>query len=247
MDIIQLNLFDWALCATKAKTCSRCRVIYEDAHANFHKCSTTHDGFQCRCKSCRRKEALKRWEKQEVRAKAKTRQEQNKEKKAAYDKEYRQRNAELRHQQSKEYVKKNRERINAWNREYTSKNRERRREIANNYVERNREKVREANRLYSSKNPEKRIARRVIRRCREAQCCPSWVNVKSIREFHKLARLMTEATGEPYHVDHIDPIAHSLVCGLHVPANLRVIKGCENFAKSNKFKPYGFDGHYYLV
>lgn len=46
---------------------------------------------------------------------------------------------------------------------------------------------------------------------------------------------MTEATGIEHHVDHIHPLVHPLICGLHVPANLQVITGSENVQKSNRF------------
>ncbi len=42
------------------------------------------------------------------------------------------------------------------------------------------------------------------------------------------ARAMTELSGEPYHVDHIKPLAKG---GLHHPDNLQVLRGIVNLRK----------------
>lgn len=50
------------------------------------------------------------------------------------------------------------------------------------------------------------------------------------------ARRLTLETGRLHVVDHIVPIKHDKVCGLHVSHNLRVIESPENLRKSNKFE-----------
>lgn len=73
---------------------------------------------------------------------------------------------------------------------------------------------------------------------------PKWANKKSIRHIYKKARKLTalsrendKSPGVLYSVDHIVPLNHPLVCGLHVESNLRVMLLAENQAKGNAWWP----------
>jgi hypothetical protein len=66
---------------------------------------------------------------------------------------------------------------------------------------------------------------------------PPWLTAEhkdQIASFYNLASKMTEITGVPHHVDHIDPIQGANFCGLHVPWNLQVLTSQENTSKSNR-------------
>jgi len=68
---------------------------------------------------------------------------------------------------------------------------------------------------------------------------PKWANLEEIDKIYQTARRLTIETGIPHEVDHIVPIRHPLVCGLHVEYNLRVITAQENNKKSNLLIDFG--------
>lgn len=75
------------------------------------------------------------------------------------------------------------------------------------------------------------------RRRKHRRATPLWLTRQQrteIRQIYQIAITMTKTTGERYVVDHIVPLRSEVVCGLHVPWNLRVITQEENLAKSNK-------------
>lgn len=71
---------------------------------------------------------------------------------------------------------------------------------------------------------------------RRATCC-TVEGKRKMRATYLRASLMAVETGVPYQVDHIIPLLHPMVCGLHVPANLQIITEAENRAKANYFNP----------
>jgi hypothetical protein len=75
------------------------------------------------------------------------------------------------------------------------------------------------------------------RRRKHREATPPWLSREQkaqIRELYKIAITMTKTTGEQYVIDHIVPLRSDVVCGLHVPWNLRVITQEQNLLKSNK-------------
>ena len=120
---------------------------------------------------------------------------------------------------------------------------------AKRYYERNKEMVKaraaarpaeEKRRLrkeWHERNTDKRNAQTSLRKRRHREATPPWVTQEQKRVMRNLylqAQRLTKITGERYVVDHIVPLISDVVCGLHVPWNLRVITQEENLKKSNK-------------
>lgn len=66
-------------------------------------------------------------------------------------------------------------------------------------------------------------------RSRKLLACPEWVDKKELKNIYSQCP-------KGYHVDHIIPLKHELVCGLHVPWNLQYLTATENIKKKNSFK-----------
>jgi hypothetical protein len=75
------------------------------------------------------------------------------------------------------------------------------------------------------------------RRAAELNATPHWLDAihkAQLQEFYDLAVARSTQTGVPHEVDHIIPINHKNVAGLHVPWNLQILTRKENRAKGNK-------------
>lgn len=64
-----------------------------------------------------------------------------------------------------------------------------------------------------------------------------WADFNEIRAVYQEADRLTEATGVKHNVDHIVPLNHPRVCGLHVHWNLRAIPAAPNMSKGNYWCP----------
>lgn len=74
-------------------------------------------------------------------------------------------------------------------------------------------------------------------RALKCQAIPGWYDEVLVEQIYSEARKLSNQTGQQYHVDHIVPLNHPLVCGLHVHNNLQIITATENFSKRNLFWP----------
>jgi hypothetical protein len=90
------------------------------------------------------------------------------------------------------------------------------------------------NRVWSEKNRDKRALYNVARRTAVAIATPAWASEEEIAVIYAEAQRLTNETGVRQSVDHFYPLKGKNVCGLHVPANLRVIPYVENCRKGNR-------------
>ncbi|AJG19057.1 Phage protein [Cupriavidus basilensis] len=74
--------------------------------------------------------------------------------------------------------------------------------------------------------------RRIIMRL----ATPRWANREAVTAVYLERERMIVETGILHQVDHIVPLVHPLVCGLHCEYNLRVTTAFENQSKSNFFE-----------
>jgi hypothetical protein len=124
---------------------------------------------------------------------------------------------------SADWCKANPERANAKTKKYQGKNSGAVKASRQRYVAANRQQV---------------LAKNAARHCQRSNASVAWANRFFIAEAYRLAQKRTEMLGIRYVVDHVIPLNHPLVCGLHVEGNLQVISEVENLAKSNSFTPF---------
>ena len=153
-----------------------------------------------------------------------------------YIKEYRANNIEKIKEYSKTHYIKYQEKY----KERRIKNIERFKERDKKYYAENKEKIKEYKKEWNKNNLDKRRDSVARRRAAKMQRTPCWLTEYDralIQRKYTLAQKKTESTGERWVVDHILPLRGELVSGLHVPANLRVIKETTNARKYNKYIP----------
>lgn len=78
---------------------------------------------------------------------------------------------------------------------------------------------------------------RDIYRARTKEASLKMYDAKAMADIYRSCKLLTRTTGIKYEVDHIIPIVHEKVSGLHVSWNMQIMKKEENRKKSNKLDP----------
>lgn len=123
------------------------------------------------------------------------------------------------------------------NKEYYIENSDKIRTNRSKYYSENKEEESLKMKKYYESNKESFLEYSAKRRATKRNSCPSWLSPKhrsEIKSLYKMAKNITEKTGNIHHVDHIVPLTNEFVCGLHVPWNLQILPASENLSKHNK-------------
>lgn len=216
-----------------ARECTKCRDF--KSIEEFHTHSKLSYGYNTHCKSCQSKEQKSKREANPEKGKIRAKEyyEKNREKVKAYVREYRLENLETIKEKKKVYLEK--VRTEQW---WKDRHTEKRKKQCKNWRSNNPNHVKDYNKTYKTENKElcSRISRRRIssKRTRNLNL-PIGLKDELANLALEVQVLNKEAGYRAYHLDHIIPLNHPLVSGLHVSWNCQIITATENCSKSNKF------------
>lgn len=125
-------------------------------------------------------------------------------------------------QYAKDYRDKNYEKVNNWIKTYRKENPE----IVSATAKKYREKNIDVKRRLHSK-----------RRAMKKNATVAWADSARMNEIFKQRIVLDKEIGVLHNTDHIVPLQHPLVCGLHNEFNLQNIPAVENFSKGNRYWP----------
>jgi len=100
------------------------------------------------------------------------------------------------------------------------------------------EQYKERKREYARKHYQRTSHKRgvqVRRRFEKSSRVSTKKGAIALRRVQLEAQLLSIDTGVKYEVDHIIPLVHDQVCGLHVPANVQILTKAENRQKASRF------------
>ena len=103
------------------------------------------------------------------------------------------------------------------------------------YKHNNKDKAKAAYDIWYSNNKHIRAAASAKRRAAVKQAIPKWLTEEQIKQITEMYKTASKAGMQ---VDHIVPLQHKTVCGLHVPWNLQILSAIDNRHKNNKYNDW---------
>lgn len=148
-------------------------------------------------------------------------------------KEYHKRGREKETIKQREWRAANTEKVKAYKLDYRERNPEAAAKYSKRYRAEKIDKVKAAYRRWVLANQDRVNYLRAKRRAAQRQAMPKWL---SLEQRNEIASFYTRARREGKQVDHIIPLTHKRVCGLHVPWNLQLLTKSENCRKYNTWE-----------
>lgn len=134
------------------------------------------------------------------------------------------------------YNKNNKEIISKLRKIYQHNNKEPLKEYSKHWYKDNCEFLKAKQRIYQKENKSIYNANNAKYHAVKLQAIPLWYEKELIESLYKESSRLSKSIGIKHHVDHIVPLTHKLVCGLHCQANLQILTATENHQKYNTFK-----------
>lgn len=202
----------------KKKTCSICHT--SRPLSEFWRRPESVDGLRHDCIQC----CIARHERWKA---------DNPSRKAELDRAYHQKNKEHRLRYAARHYQENIEERRANNRQWRVDNIEVARAASRRRRQEKGDEVRAARRDHYRKNKGVYVANARKREQHIKRATPPWADLRAIEALYVRAEELTVRTGIRYSVDHYYPLKGKIMCGLHVPVNLRIIPHIWNIKKSN--------------
>jgi hypothetical protein len=204
------------------KQCNKC--LMEKILSDFDIGIKETDGFQYTCKQCNRQ-----WGK-------KYRINNIEEEKLRHGK-YHAENKDIINKKTARWQKDNPDKCRENSRRFYKNNTDSEKERRKKWIESNPNWIKDYMKIYQQQNRPLIANLSKKRRQKLGRAFVTWADKKKIKQIYMECAYISETTGVKHHVDHIVPLSHHLVCGLHNEFNLQILTAKENLLKSNIFVP----------